>query len=105
MNIGMNARALAMASMLALAATGIPAVQAYAKANTHPQPKNLCAATDGHGNYEFYVPGAVVKLGDGHRYKCGADGEWVQVDLMEAPPTDTTGSPVPWLPTNLAPSA
>jgi hypothetical protein len=105
MNIRTIARVLAMASMLALAAASIPAVQAYAQPNTHPQPKHLCAATDGHGNWDFWVPGDVVKLGDGHRYRCGADGNWIQVDLLEAPPTDTTVSPIPLLPTTLAPSA
>jgi hypothetical protein len=105
MNIRTNARGLAMASMLALAAAGVPAVTVHAQPNNHPQPNHLCAATDGHGNWNFWVPGEVVRLGDGHRYRCGADGNWVQVDLLEAPPTDTTMGPIPSFPVSLAPGS
>jgi hypothetical protein len=93
-----------MGSMLTLAVVIVPAVQVHAQPNSHPQPNNLCAATDGHGNWNFWVPGEVVRLGDGHRYKCGADGNWIPVDL-EAAPTDKTLGPIAPLPTSFSPAS
>jgi hypothetical protein len=104
MKLRKHVRNLAIGTMLTLGVVIVPAVQIHAQPNAHPQPKNLCAATDGHGNWNFWVPGEVVRLGDGHRYKCGADGNWIQVDL-EAPPTDETLGPTVPLPTSVSPAS
>ncbi len=81
MNIQMQARTLAMASLLAVATLSIPAVQAYAKPKANPTPV-MCAMYGTADGISFYFPGEIYQgppNPDGTpsaRFICGADGQW-----------------------------
>jgi len=68
-----RARALALAFTFALAASSIPAVQAYAEP---VDPGVRCAAKVGDNHYEFFLPGQRATDKDGNKWVCGPDGVW-----------------------------
>jgi hypothetical protein len=82
-----------MASMLALAVAGLPAISAHADTKTKPkdQPK-LCDYYGGsqEDNITFVTPGDVEQIGN-TIYVCGKDGEWHFLRTTVGQPGGVTG--------------
>jgi hypothetical protein len=81
-------RTLAMASMLALAVAGIPAVSAHADTKGGKTQPKLCSYSPGDDgeDYTYVVPGTVVQFGTeehSHLEVCGKDGNWQQALVVQ----------------------
>ena len=79
-----SARNLLLASVLAVAALGGPAMQAHAyddvckdKPASCRGGDNLCSIQTGPGDFDFYLVGEEITI-NGHTFRCRQGGVWVE---------------------------